>query len=280
MRSVASQRMLYQKPPSRLFLRSEIDDYRTPMAVAMRTVALLMAMAGAAHAQTAAIENFLAQLQRASQAGDRAAIAEMVRYPIPVSIGGLRVPFADAAALLDRYDDIFNSTLRDAIARASASAGSVIGLSEVVISEVNGQLRITSIAVPDETGGGGSPVVAPVARSTGTARKQERRRIAIRVGPRPTQVPGLLARDATDEFTLFLPKGRLAGIRLERAPVGSASIRVVHARTGAPLGSRASADGRYVSGRPSEDSDYRIEVRRTGGDDDAPLPYMLSLTLR
>lgn len=249
------------------------------MAGAWRTVVLLVAMAGVSHAQTPAIEVFLGQLQRASQAGDRAAIAAMVRYPITISIGGLRIPFADAAAFLARYDDIFNPALRDAIARASVSAGSVIGANEVVVSEVNGALRITAIVVPPDAGGGSTPAVTPAERSTGAARKTEPRRVAIRVGPRPTQIPGLLARDATDVFILFLPKGKLAGIRLERAPVGSAAIRVVHARTGAPLGTRTSADGRFVSGRPPEDGDYRIEVRATGGDN-GHLPYMLSLSLR
>jgi hypothetical protein len=263
-----------------LFRRGEIDDYRTPMAVAMRTVALLMAMAGAAHAQTPGIETFLAQLQRASQAGERAAVAAMVRYPIAVSIGGLRVPFADAAALLDRYDDVFTPALRDVIARAAVSAGAVTGMSEVVISEINGQLRITAIAVPNDPGGAGASIAPPGARVSGTPRKQEPRRIAIRVGPRPTQIPGLLAPEATDVFVLFLPKGQLAGIRLERVPPGAAAIRVVHARTGAPLGTRTSADGRFVTGRPAEGADYRIDVRRTDNEDEAPLPYMLSLTLR
>lgn len=248
------------------------------MASALRTIAFLVAMAGAGEAQRPAIEGFLAQLQRASEAGDRAAIAAMVRYPITISIGGLRIPFADPAALLERYDNIFNPALRDAIARASVSAGSVIGANEVVVSEVNGELRIVSIQVPPDPAGGSTPAVAPADRSTGVARKTERRRIAIRVGSRPTQIPGLLARDATDVYILFLPKGRLAGIRLERAPVGSAAVRVVHARTGAPLGSRTSADGRYVSGRPTEDGDYYIEVRGSGAD--GHLPYMLSLSLR
>ncbi len=252
------------------------------MASALRTVAFLVAMAGAGHAQVPAVEAFLVELQRATQAGDRAAIAAMLQYPITISIDGLRVPFAEAAAFLERYDDIFNPALRDAIARASVSAGGVIGANEIRLSEVNGQLRIVSIAVPHHTAGGGTPPVAPVERSTGTARKQEPQRIAIRIGPRPTQIPGLLARGATDVFILFLPKGRLAGIRLERAPVGSAAIRVVHVRTGAPLGTRApaAADGRYVSGRPPEDGDYRIEVRGAGGGDDEYMPYMLTLSLR
>jgi hypothetical protein len=241
------------------------------MAGMFRTVAFLVAMAGAGHAQTPGIEGFFAQLQRASQANDRAAIAAMVHFPITISIGGLRVPFTNAAGFLERYDDIFTPELRDSIAR---------GTDDVGIEMVDGRLRITSITVPRYAGREASPPAAPVENKTGGARKPEPRRIAIRVGPRPTQIPGLLARDATDVLVLFLPKGKLAGIRLERAPVGTAVLRVVHARTGAPLGARASADGRFVSGRPSEDGDYRIEVRRTGGGNGVHLPYMLSLSLR
>ena len=43
------------------------------------------------------IDAFLAQLQRASQAAT-VMVAAMIRYPIIVGIGGLRVPFTDAAA--------------------------------------------------------------------------------------------------------------------------------------------------------------------------------------
>ena len=63
----------------------------------------------------------------------------MIRYPIIVGIGGLRVPFTDAAGLLARYDDIFTPALRDAIARGSSG---------VVVEIVDGQARITSITVP------------------------------------------------------------------------------------------------------------------------------------
>jgi hypothetical protein len=245
------------------------------MASALPVMALLLAVAAVGRAQTPGVEAFLAQLQRASQADDRNAIAALIRYPITVSIGGLRVPFADAASFLERYDDIFNPPLRDAIAR-----GSAIDTDFIVIAPVEGQLRITSITVPQLAAGGSAAVVPPVDGAKDTARKQEPRRIAIRVGPRPTQIPGLLARDGTDVHILFLPRGRLAGIRLERVPAGLAVIRVVHARTGAPLDARPSANGRFVSGRPSEDGDYRIEVRATGAWDAGHLPYMLSLTLR
>lgn len=233
-------------------------------------VAFLWAATLPAHAQTS-FDTFLAQLQRASQANDRTAIAGMIRYPIAIGIGGIRVPFNDATAFLARYDDIFTPELRESIAR---------GTDDVVIGDVDGQLRITSISVPRFAEGATAPAPAAVESKPGAVtRKPDTRRVAIRVGPRPTQIPGTLVRDSVDTFVLFLPKGKLASVRLERVPAGAAGIRVVHARTGAPLGARASTDGRFVSGRPAEDGDYRIEVRRIG-EDDGHLPYMLSLSLR
>ena len=238
------------------------------------------------------LEPFLAQLQLAVQSGDRNTVAGMIRYPITISIGGLRVPFADASSVLSRYDDLFNPPLRESIARATvrpqpgrtpvtvAPDRFLIGNNDVVIAPVEGVLRITGIVVPEfvDTGVAPNPLATDGIRRI--PRPPEPRRIAIRVGSRPTQIPGLLARDATDVFILYLPKGKLAGVRLERVPPGTAAIRVVHARTGALLGARTSADGRFVSGRPQENADYRIEVRRGVTGDDAPLPYMLSLTLR
>jgi hypothetical protein len=141
-------------------------------------------------------------------------------------------------------------------------------------------LRITAITVPQMTTDGSKAAELPADASKGTARQQGPRRIAIRVGLRPTQIAGLLAPDATDVYTLFLPKGRLAAIRLERVRAGAAMIRVVHAATGTPLAARTSADGKFVSGRPPENGDYRIEVRRRDTPGEAHLPYMLSLSLR
>ena len=241
------------------------------------TFAALLVLAVTLRAQTpspapdaAEIRTFFTQLQRALHADDRDAIGRMIQYPITISIGGgLRVPFADAAALLDRYDDIFTPSLRDAIARTN-------GNDFIVITSVDGQLRITSITVPRDT----AEVAAPTAPETATGAARRPRRVAISVGRRPTQIRGWLERDATDSLIVFLPKGRLATVRLERVPTGVALIRVVHSHTGAPLGARTSADGRFVAGRPAEDGDYRIEVKRIGNADDGHLPYMLSLTLR
>lgn len=249
------------------------------MAPAVRTLAFFLAITLSLSAQTPGIQSFLSELQRASAAGDAAAIAAMVEYPIAISIGGLRVPFGNAAEFVERYDDIFNEPLRRSIARASVSNGTLTGTTDIVIADVRGRMRITAITVPQQTDG----TVAVEALSRGgtvTAERQEPRRVVIRVGPRPTQIPGLLGADAIDSLIVYLPKGRVAGVRLERIPVGAAVLRVVHARSGTPLATRASTDGRYTSGAPVESADYRIDVRRTGLRDQGPLPYMVSLTLR
>jgi hypothetical protein len=52
------------------------------------------------------IEAFLIELQRVSHGDDREAIAALIRYPVTITIGGFRVPFANAASVVSRYDDI------------------------------------------------------------------------------------------------------------------------------------------------------------------------------
>jgi hypothetical protein len=228
---------------------------------------VLLAPASVSRAQDA----FLVQLRRAVQADDRAAVAAMMQFPITVRIEGLRVPFKDAAAFLERYEDIFTPALRGSIARGSQ---------DITVERLDGQPRITGITVPNPSAEASPPGAVPVEPSRGSAQKAEPRRVSIRVGPRPTQIPGVLAQGATEVLLLYLPKGKLASVRLERVPAGAAVIRVVHATTGAPLGARGAADGRLVTGRPAENGEYRIEVRRMDNTDPAHLPYMLSLSLR
>ncbi len=239
----------------------------------MLRAALVAVMLLALPAVSSAQDAFLAQWQRAVQTDDRAAVVGAIRYPITVAIAGLRVPFVDAASVLERYDDIFTPALRESIARGSK---------DITVAQVDGQCRITAITVPHVV----ADATAPVDASSDVRRKQLStlkagpRRVSIRVGPRPTQIPGLLAQGATDLLIVYLPKGRLASVRLERVPAGAAVIRVVHATTGAPLGARTVADGRLASGRPGESAEYTIEVRRVDNTDAAHLPYMLSLSLR
>jgi hypothetical protein len=239
----------------------------------MLRAALVAVMLLALPAVSSAQDVFLAQLRRAVQGDDRAAVVGAMRYPITIAIGGLRLPFADATSVLERYDDIFTPALRDSIARGSQ---------DITVAQIDGQWRITAITVPHgvaETSVDASRE-APRTSAYATPPKVEPRRVAIRVGPRPTQIPGLLAQGTTDVLIVYLPKGRLASVRLERVPAGAAVIRVVHATTGAPLAPRAAADARVVSGRPAASAEYKIEVRRLDNADPAHLPYMLSLSLR
>lgn len=237
------------------------------------------------------VEAFLSELQRASRDDDRKALAALFHYPTMVTISGLRIPFADASALLERADAIFTPALRSMIARAAAASGSpqpgrapilvtenglVVGANAVAITLVDGRLRIMAIVVPPPD----SADVPPVSRSESPARRQKPRRITIRVGPRPTQVSGSLIPGVPDAFIVWVNKGQRLEVRVERAPMGAAAVRVVHAGKGTPLNPAASDTARVVSGRVLDGADYRIEVRRLDASEAAPLPYFLSVSLR
>ena len=67
-------------------------------------------------------------------------------------------------------------------------------------------------------------------------------------------------------------------MRLDRGRT-EAVVEVVNAGTGRRVGPDA-AQGAVVSDRVPESADYRISVRYTGPADAAPLPYVLSVSIR
>jgi hypothetical protein len=229
------------------------------------------------------VEAFIAELQRASRTSDRNAVAALIQYPVTVMIGGIRVPFANADALLERYDAIFTPALQDAIADAGTATatvdGVVIGTNVLVVKRIGEQLRITEIHVPAPNRPSTSLPAVPEA-GPATVRRPEPRRIGVRAGRRPTQFSGSLVPSGTDVYTMWIEKGKLLQVRLERAPSGAAFVRVVHAGTGAPLNPRTPNPARVVTGIAPDSGDYRIEVRCMATGDAAPLPYRLSVTLR
>jgi hypothetical protein len=239
-------------------------------------VAASIFIAIALHAQSPA-QTFLAELNRALQAGDRAAVAAAAQYPLIVSIAaGVRVPFANADALLSRFDEVFTPEVRAAVA---TGAGALVETPEgfnlpnqvLTMRAVGGQMRITRIVVPPAT------IADAPANAGAPVAPREPRRIAVRAGPRPTQFAGSLAAGSSDSFLVFVQKGQLLDVRLQRGR-GEAVLRVVNAATGAPLESGAKATF-VVSGRVPTSADYRIEVRRTAAGDE-PLPYMLSVSVK
>jgi hypothetical protein len=229
-----------------------------------------------------AADTFLRELRTAVRNGDRQAVAARIQFPIVVRMAGLRIPFANAAALLERYDDIFTPALLETIARSDAPTvvdhGMALGTNAVIISQVGQQFRITAITVPPSAPGGSAASLP--GSSTSASRAKAPVRVAIRGGPRPTQFAGSLPRGGTDVYLLFVPKGRLLEVRLERVRAREALVHVVHSATGAPLNPRTAGGARIVTGIPTEGADYRIEVRRSESNDAEPLPYMVSLVLK
>lgn len=237
------------------------------------------------------VDAFLSDLQRASREGDRQALAALIQYPTMVVIDGLRIPFADAAAVLERADAIFTPALRTMIARASAAGapadagrvpirvtetGLLIGAAAIRIKMMGGRLRMTAIVVPPA-----DPAdLSAVPGMEGSARLQDPRRIALRVGLRPTQMAGSLVAGVPDRFVVWVNKGQRLEVRLERAPVGTAAVSVVHAVKGTLLNPGASDSARVVTGRALDGAEYRIEVRRLGAGEATPLPYMLAVSVR
>jgi hypothetical protein len=184
----------------------------------------------------------------------------MVHYPITITIDGLRVPFSDAASLLERYETIFTPALEESLR------------TRVVVGDVGGRLGITAISVPRIE-------AAPNAVSA-SSDPMSPRRITIVIGPRPTRVFGALAARATDAYLVSVPKGKVLEVRLERVREGEAVIHARHDRTRAPLNPKAQDGARFVRGLAAETADYRIDVERTDSRESVPLPYVLSFTLR
>ncbi|MGE5537817.1 MAG: hypothetical protein ACM30I_04315 [Gemmatimonas sp.] len=80
---------------------------------------------------------FLEQLQRAVAADDRSWVADQVRYPINVTLGGVRDFVLDRDEFLAHYDEIINARVRGAIMAQRFDAlfknwqGTMIGRGEV-----------------------------------------------------------------------------------------------------------------------------------------------------
>ena len=221
------------------------------------------------------IQPFLAELNRALESGDRAAVAALVEYPVTVSIGGVRVPFQSPAALLERFDDVFTPEVRAAVTAGASTEtkdGFLVAASVVAVTRRGAHLKITSIVVPPP-----DTQTTAATPATDAANSRAPRRIGVRAGPRPTQFAGLLVAGATDSYVVFVQKGQLLDVRLERGR-NEAVLRVVNAATGAPLGARAQG-APVVTGRVEASAEYRIDVQRTSSDD-APLRYMLTVSIR
>ena len=241
--------------------------------------AMLAAQPGtSAESRAGAFVNALAQ---AMSRGDRAAVAEMVRYPLNASVGGIGIPIAGRADLIRVYSSIFTAELRclvdDSVAKGSSAlridaGGVMFAGGRIHAGEASGAFKVTSIDVPPVTGVGAPP--------NPPARRVTRRGV--------TQYSGRLYGDGVDTYIISGHRGDVVQARIEQFPGRSAAVRVVADRTGKSLsrpapgvveGPGASAP-RFWSGTIQEPGDYRVEVVRLAPYCQPSFTYLLTITIK
>lgn len=245
---------------------------------------LLLALAPIALAsQTApsddALRQFVAGLRQASARDDRPALAGMMRYPLEVMAGGLKIPVPDETAFIDLYASIMTPALRAVIARAQvpkagrtsptvrrSAAGEISFEGALTISPGAGGFRVTHVSVP-------------MTARPSTAGAAAARQLTFRAG-RPTQVSGSLDPGGRDTYTFRAARGAFVDVRLSGIPGRSVLLRVVEAKTGRAVDARADVGTRVWNGRVGSTSDYRIEVVRQPDSGRETLIYTLSVEMR
>jgi len=229
---------------------------------------------------------FWRDLQRGVARDDRAAVAALIRYPLTVLAGGVRIPMIDNASLLQSYDVVFSPALKALIAEAAIPVAGrpaprtpvivtahliTIGLDAVRIEPVDGKLRITRITMPaaapsPESGGAvGGPARAP-------------ERLMLDVGE--VRRAGVLASGERDVYLLPAKKNRLLEVRINGVNGRDIVARIVRAQGAAPLDQRARDGVRTWIGRLPDDGDYRIEVVRLAPGGASRLSYVMIVSMR
>jgi hypothetical protein len=242
---------------------------------------------------------FLAELKNAVGQDDHKAVAAMIQYPILINTGTLRIPFADPAALAERYDLIFSSALKATIAASAFAApgqqrspttavtsGTAMTIAGGYIGaeKIDGVFRITWISLPPRDGAAAPPgpagSLSPMSPARRAAPRRGAERLTVRGRLRTAQATGTLAAGETRSYVVWGGQGQLLDVRVDGVRGREILLRVVHARTGAPVDARAGEGVRRWSGRLSAGADYRIELKR-GEPGPASAPqYVLVVTVK
>jgi hypothetical protein len=229
---------------------------------------------------------FLRDLQRGVARDDRAAVASLIRYPLTVLAGGVRIPMTDNASLLQSYDVVFSPALKALIADAAIPVAGrpapttpvivtahlvTIGLDAVRIEPVGGELRITRITMP---------AAAPSPESGGAAGRPARapERLVLDVGE--IRRAGALGSGERDVYLLPAKKNRLLEVRINGVNGRDIVARIVRATGAAPVDQRARDGVRTWIGRLPDDGDYRIEVVRLAPGGASRLSYVMVVSMR
>jgi len=236
--------------------------------------AAVLVVAQAPTAQARALP-FVSELAQAMSRHDRAAVSEMVRYPLSVNVGGVGIPVNGRAELLRLFDSIFTPDVRclvdDAVAKGPAAirvngGGVTFANGRIRAGDVGGALKITGIDVPPATGAGAPPNPPP-------------RKINVRRGG-DVQFAGRLYGDGVDTYVVTLPKGAVVQARIEQFPGRSAAVRVTEQKTGKSLGAAGTTAPRFWAGTIQDAGEYRVEVVRLAPYCQPSFTYLLTISMK
>jgi hypothetical protein len=230
---------------------------------------------------------FVGELQQAVGRDDRAAVSALVRYPLTVFAGGVRIPITDPGSLRQNYDVVFSPALKSVIAQAAVSArgsaassasviiapdSTTIGADAIRIERVGEGLKITRITVP---------LTAPAAEGEPRAGRRGSRppdKLSLEIGR--IQRAGALAAGERDVYVLTVQKNRLLDVRITGVNGRDIVVRISNVKSRAPIDARAQEGVRTWIGRVPEDGDYRIEVVRLASGGAPRLEYLIAVSVR
>jgi len=228
-----------------------------------------------------AVVQFVRDLHDKISRDDRQAVAARVRYPLTVFAGGVRIPIADAAALVTSYDIVITPALKALVTSAAAPGGALtttseyatIGADAVRIERVNGALTITRITVP--LGAVAVPGPDAGAGRGGRAHDQTPQRLYLGVGQ--LRRAGALAAGGRDTYVISAAKNQFLDLRLTGVAGRAIVARLTNLRTGKAVDERAQEGVRTWAGRLPDEGDYRIDVVRLDPGRDPRLSYVLTV---
>jgi hypothetical protein len=230
---------------------------------AVLVVAVALQTSGADTRSLAAVAR---ELQQDVARDDRAAVSRLIRYPLLVFAGGVRIPIDDVASLLAVYDSVFSPAVKAVIARPT------IDPTIVQIDRLDGRWQITRINVPHE---------APPPRAESGPPRDSRPRAPDRLMLDVGQVTraGTLASGGRATYLLRAEKNRLLDVRITGVSGRDIVVRITNAKTGAPIDARAREGVRTWSGRVPDGADYRLDVVRLARGSES-LPYTMVVSMR
>jgi hypothetical protein len=228
-------------------------------------------LAQQAPAESAAFVNRLAQ---AMSRRDRAAVADMVRYPFAANVGGVGVQVANRGQLISLYDALFTAELRCIVEESAAKGageirtgggGITFAAGNIRADQIDGGLKITRLNVPPAKGIAAPPQPSP-------------RRVTMRRGN--VQYSGRLYGDGVDSYIVSARRGDILQARIEQFAGRNATVRVVEQTTGKSLDRPGAAAPRFTTVAIQEPGEYRVEVVRLAPYCVPSFTYLLTITIK